>query len=733
MVIISLTPVEKHDTYPFFRNAFRWLSQLSRLWVHTLSVGLVAAVVLFKYSTNPQLSCTILYLLPVVLATWFLGFANGISYALLSVIACIITERLWNKDHTITAVCMVNNIGRLGVLSVITYLLHTIKSINGMLAIRVEKRTAALQQSQAMLQSVTEVTTDAVYVKDTQGRYLMLNSAASRFVGKPVEEVLGTDDRAHFSADVAIQLMEIDRQVIASNGPKTYEEHVNTATGATTFLSTKRPIHDQQGKVIGVFGISRDITERKQAELALAANEQFLRALIENSPLGILAYKASGQTISANEAAAKIIGSTIEKLNQKNFRQLPSWKNSNFLTMADKALDSGQIQIFEGHTVSTYGVELWASCRFVPFHFHGEPHLLLLLEDISNRKRVEETLRLQSEITRNLAEGVVLVRNSDHTIVNVNPKFEQMFGYAPGELLGKPITIVNSPSERPAEDIAVEILGKLAQDGQWSGEIKNRKKDGSEFWCRATVSGFQHSNHGKVWISVHTNITDQKMAEQALLEISDHEQARIGQDLHDGLCQQLIGIAFASNTLSQKLAQRGIPEETDAQRISKMLDEAITQAHTTARGLFPVQLDAEGLTSALHELAESTRRQTRSDCWLDCPDPVHISTPNITTHLFRIALEAVNNAVKHGRPKQIVIRLTQNEELIELAVLDDGCGIPDPLPLNHGLGINIMAYRARTIGGRLRVFRRPEGGTAVTCNICRQKGPAVVNPQESHP
>jgi PAS domain S-box-containing protein len=139
-----------------------------------------------------------------------------------------------------------------------------------------------------------------------------------------------------------------------------------------------------------------------------------------------------------------------------------------------------------------------------------------LLEDITDHKRMEEALILSSEIITNMSEGVVLIRVSDGTIVYANPKFDTMFGYNRGELEGKNISIVNAPSDKKPEEQAEHISAMLREKGVWRGEIYNEKKDGTPFWCFASVSTFQHSDYGEVWISVHTDINNRKRAEELL-------------------------------------------------------------------------------------------------------------------------------------------------------------------------------------------------------------------------
>ena len=152
---------------------------------------------------------------------------------------------------------------------------------------RLERSQAERLQSLNLLAAISDASEDAIFAKDLEGRYLLCNQAASRFVGKPAEEVLGRDDLAIFPAGQAEMLMAIDRRVIAQGRLETNEEVLESASGTRVFLATKGPLRDAAGKVIGTFGISRDITGRKQAEETLREREQTLSAIIRYSPAAL--------------------------------------------------------------------------------------------------------------------------------------------------------------------------------------------------------------------------------------------------------------------------------------------------------------------------------------------------------------------------------------------------------------------------------------------------------------
>ena len=216
---------------------------------------------------------------------------------------------------------------------------------------------------------------------------------------------------------------------------------------------------------------------------------------------------------------------------------------------------------------------------------------------------------------------------------------------------------------------------------------------------------------------LENQIRERRHLEALVLSISEREQQRIGQDLHDGLCQQLTGIKFRSGLLEQKLAKRGLAEATDAHAIEALLSQAIEQARGQARGLNPVRLEADGLMTALQELAGSIADVFGIQCICDSGKPVLLQDHAVAIHLYRIAQEAITNAIKHGQAGQVRLRLAERDDHICLEIHDDGIGFPAAPQKNGGIGLHIMNYRAHTIGAALEVQSAGRDGTLVICSL----------------
>ncbi len=203
--------------------------------------------------------------------------------------------------------------------------------------------------------------------------------------------------------------------------------------------------------------------------------------------------------------------------------------------------------------------------------------------------------------------------------------------------------------------------------------------------------------------------------EEEILSISEREQQRIGHDLHDSLCQHLTGVALAGEVLSEQLTAKALPEARAMNHIVEMVEDAIDLTRTLARGLHPVDLTGEGFIDALRQLAAAMSEGLKAPCTFECDTPVEICEPGVATHLYRIAQEAVTNAVKHSNAKEIVVRLKAGTDGLTLTISDDGVGVPPKMPI--GMGLRTMAYRASVIGATFNVERQISRGTRVTCKL----------------
>jgi two-component system sensor kinase FixL len=218
-------------------------------------------------------------------------------------------------------------------------------------------------------------------------------------------------------------------------------------------------------------------------------------------------------------------------------------------------------------------------------------------------------------------------------------------------------------------------------------------------------------------LSILRDVTERRALEHEIQEISEREQRRLGQDLHDGLGQSMTGIAFLAKVLQQKLQAKSLEEAEAAGNIASLINEALSQTRRLSRGLCPAVLDSNDIEAALEQLAENLRTLFSVSCELQCEPEIKITDNAVAVHLYRIAQEAATNAIKHGQAKNIGLSLTSNNSRMVLKIKDDGSGLPAVAHAGKGMGLRVMHHRARMIGATIGLRPSKEGGVTVTCSL----------------
>jgi PAS domain S-box-containing protein len=384
----------------------------------------------------------------------------------------------------------------------------------------------------------------------------------------------------------------------------------------------------------------------------------------------------------------------------------------------------------------------------------------LLQAEIAERARAEAALRQSEEQFRVAVEGApngMITVGRDGAILMANSQMEIIFGYTREELLGHPVEMLVPERFRGQHFRQLsEFFAKPMVRPMGAGrDLYGLRKDGSEFPVEIGLNPIGTVNEMQVLASI-TDITERKRIQDALvrarheleirvqertaqlaitnetlrsemierkrleksiLDISEKEKGRIAQDLHDGLGQHLTGVAFLSKVLERKLIEKSVPDACDAGKIARLVNEAINQTRELAKGLLPVPSGSKGLTSALQHLATEVEELFHISCHFKVDEEVSIRDIDVATHLYRIAQEAVTNAIKHGQSRRIVIGLSHRRDQVLVSIQDDGSGFTDPPGNKEGMGIRTMNYRANMIGASLDIQKNPAGGTVVVCAL----------------
>jgi len=346
--------------------------------------------------------------------------------------------------------------------------------------------------------------------------------------------------------------------------------------------------------------------------------------------------------------------------------------------------------------------------------------------DITELKQAEEALQQERNFVSAIlhtAGTLIMVLDLDGQVVQFNYACEQSTGQRFDEVKGKhawKLFPAVEDGERFRNAFDQLRSGRAPKDSEWhwvTGDGGPRLISWSGTVLADANGTVRHI------IATGIDITESKRLERAILEISAREEHRIGQDLHDGLGQHLTGIAFMSKVLEQKLAEGSRAEAADASKIVRLVNEAIHKTRELSRGLLPVVSDAHGLMSALEQYALEVHDLFGLVCRFECDHPVLINDEKVANHLYRIAQEAVNNAIKHGHGANILITLCAEDDCLKLSIHDDGVGLPADVRNSTGMGLHIMNYRAKMIGAELQVQRCSDhghdgpSGTVVTCKL----------------
>jgi len=225
--------------------------------------------------------------------------------------------------------------------------------------------------------------------------------------------------------------------------------------------------------------------------------------------------------------------------------------------------------------------------------------------------------------------------------------------------------------------------------------------------------------------ALESEISERKRLEAEIACVAEREQRRLGQELHDGLGQQMAGIGYMISALLAKLEKVSPSIAREAGRLERLITDSVEKARTLAKGFYPVELERHGLHVALQEIARGTEQTYAVSCLVESDESSCAELRDqLAVQLFRIAQEAVHNVVKHAQARNIAIRLASSNGDIVLTVKDDGIGFPSNTDERAGMGLQIMQYRAQMIGGRMDCRNHPGGGAIITCVAPRVEHPA---------
>jgi PAS domain S-box-containing protein len=422
--------------------------------------------------------------------------------------------------------------------------------------------------------------------------------------------------------------------------------------------------------------------------------EELKQAIAASSAGG---FDAARQAVSTNRGRQLMIEmrALVSEMRAHEERSLEKW--------AAESRRSARLSYISDGLSMTVGIGLVGLAFFL---FRRELEL--------RQRAADATLRLAAIVES--SEDAIISKGLDGTIVSWNAGAEHLYGYAPEEAIGRSITMLCPPEFRSEIVKDLERIRKGLPLAHF--ERPRIRKDGRRIDVSLSVSPIRNAAGEVIGAAaIARDITERQLLQREVLEIASREQRRIGQDLHDGIGQELTGLAMLAQRLVGLLARKALPEVVAATKIVDGLEHTLGQVRALSKGLVPVEVDAEGLMVALAELAARTSEMNSITCAFACDPPVCMRDNQMATHVYRMTQEALTNAVKHGRATRIAVRLTAEGDQVILQITDNGKGFAYAHPETTGMGLRIMRYRAELIGAQLTIGPAEPRGTCVTCTL----------------
>ncbi len=480
----------------------------------------------------------------------------------------------------------------------------------------------------------------------------------------------------------------------------------------------------ETGELIGLTGFCTDVTDQYHAARALEESEFRHRTVVELSPgfvcEGRIDARGELQFTWASPSAKEFFGCGVDEFNRLGWQQFTPPEFVPTIVERIKRTRAGQVTTDELPVFNSRGELHWLEMKVRPLAQDADHTLsfVAMTQDITRKRANEELLRSQAFAFANMSEGVVLT--TFHGEIRLtNPAAEAFFGVSAEELVGKCLSELptNPPMVLTKEELKFAV-------NQFSQPIRRQLRVTA---ARGNIRNLEMTltpltlHDERFWLAVMQDVTERQSLEREILEVSNREQQRIGSDLHDGLGQELTGVALLLRGLASKADQRAPELSAPIEELARLVNDAIFTTRTLARGLTPITFDRGGLANALADLAK--RSQATYNVHVRCTADAALQRripDSVAMHLYRMAQEAIANAARHAKAHRIDISLAMVSGRGQLVIEDDGDGIgntPQRERNGEGMGLRIMQYRATMVDGVLDISNDPRGGTRIVCDF----------------
>jgi PAS domain S-box-containing protein len=572
----------------------------------------------------------------------------------------------------------------------------------------------ALRQSQSLLTAVTVNTPAWLLLLDREYRIRFINR---KFRGRSVEELIGEPFLQFVDADAERRLRELYDAVLADGEARAADiDFIHADDVMRTYDHRVAPVL-QDGVVTGLSIAGTDITEKREAERRLRRSDAMLATLASSVRELLTLFDRNLRCVFVNRPVATLplesyIGCTLAELAPAGYVQ-------QAVDAAWDVLANGTVHVIEQSIPTASGQQRHIETRLQPAREGGEiTGVVVIGMDVTERVKQRESLRTQGQLMSMMREAVLLVRD-DYIVVQTNPAFDALLCAAPGTLNGQMIRPLFEAAVGDVEAFHRSILAERREFVEHvTREFDWRRPDGVKLRLIGTFTPVQIDGVMNT-LAVYVDVTQERALERQILESASREQRRLSSDLHDGLGQELTGVALMLRSVAAGLVDGKPTSRERLDEIVGLVNHAIESTRMLARGLAPVSSDQGGLAGALQTLADSLAATQEVEIAFRnaVAAPLRMNDED-ATHLFRIAQEAVTNALRHADATRIDISLDRENDALVMAVSDNGQGFPeDHSEKREGLGIRTMQFRASAVRALLEVRQTRGYGVTVRCRV----------------
>jgi PAS domain S-box-containing protein len=592
-----------------------------------------------------------------------------------------------------------------------------------------------LNDERIRLQTLLKTIPDMVWLKDREGVFLNCNAKFERLYGAKEADIVGKTDYDFVDVDLAGHFRLKDREAMLSDRPLVNEEWVRYAdTDECVLLETiKTTLRDERGEIVGVLGIARDITERKQAENM----EARLRHILDSTQDMIFIFQPDSLNfVYANKEAINSVGYRHDEMHTMTPLDInPLMLEPEFRKFISPLLTEEKLMLrFETVCRHKNGAEFPVEAQLqLVQELGGERVFVTVVRDISERLEAEKEMRRQKNFMWRVIDtdpSQIFVRDAAGRFLLANRSAAALLGLIPNEMIGKTLAEISAVSHNRTvfsgnDDDVIERGGEISQIEPYLLD------DGEQRWQFMLKTPLTMPDGESSVLCIAMDITQQKLSEikladsyRELQQLSLHlenvradERARIALNLHDEMGATLAALKMGIVWLASKLPADAQQLSAEAARLIELSTEGMRILRHVVSELRPNLLADVGVAAAIKDYVKKIRQHMNLECVLTLPDETLYLDEKQSLTIFHVIQEALNNVVKHGKATKVTVYISQRRKSLLIVVADDGIGFDPAEKKGRSFGLLGIRERALMVGGAARIRSAPGKGTRVSVSI----------------